>query len=164
MHISQTRNTNCNRSERLCGLFPSVKGEGVGSRLVHLFGMCNHTVNSSGHLDSSLSSRFPGLVLPHTTYSFMRNSPVFPKAQHPGTDARWPPGLRVAVGECVEHPRRSGGTWGAAPWGSERGHAASSSPCPQHHLSLQAVVPGQRFRWAQCAQAQSALLSLMHPG
>lgn len=131
--VSETQKTNCNSSQRLCRLFLSVKGEGVGLSLVRLFGVCNHIVNSRGNLDSSLCFHFPGLVLPHTTYSFMRNIHVCPKAPHPEPDAQLPPGLGVALGACIEHPGGSRGMWGGC---SEHGHVASSSPCPQHRSSL----------------------------
>lgn len=112
---------------------------------MHLFGMCNHTVNATGNLDNLLPSHFPGLVLPHATYSFMRNSHVFPKASHLETDARLPPGLGAAVGVCIEHPRGSRCRSGAAAWGSEHRRVAPSSPCLQHRLSRQALVPSGRL-------------------
>lgn len=103
---------------------------------MYLFDVCNHTVTYTGNLDSLLWSHFPGLVLPHTTYSFMRNSHVFPKAPHLETGAQVPSGLGAAVGACIKHPCRSRDTSGAAAWGSEHRQAPPSYPQSQHHLSL----------------------------
>lgn len=91
----------------------------------------------------SLFSYFPGLIPPHITYSFTRNSHVFPKAPHLETDAPLSPGLGVAVRVCTKHPHRT---------------CLLSTLCPG---TLQ--FPGSALDRLS-PQAQCALLSLMHTG
>lgn len=98
---------------------------------MHLFSMCNRSVNSVGNLGSLLCSRFPGLVFHATINSLLRSSHVFPKAPHLEADARLlPEPCCVPAGVCLSSLREQGHV--QVP---ERGWAALSHLHPHHCFS-----------------------------
>lgn len=158
-HITHLRH--CSWKQHLWGLLLVLKGELDRALCTCLVcAILLWTLPETWQFSVLPFSSFPGLVFHDTLYSLLRNSHVFPKAPHLGSDAQLLPGpCCVPAVVCVYHPWESTAMSMSLRAGGQLCPTCTPATACLCRLRCTVGAPDRLSFHAQCS-----LLPLMHLG